>query len=76
MRHGAALSTPIHLLLAYAASLTLPVLVNGIEGILSSRLCQRCSAHARKYMWGNHFWSPPYFAVSYRGAPLTVNQCI
>lgn len=28
--------------------------------------------HIRKYLWGQHFWSPSYFVASCGGAPLDI----
>ncbi|WP_405656826.1 transposase [Streptomyces sp. NBC_01386] len=28
----------------------------------------------RKYLWGNHFWSPSYSAASCWGAPLPITK--
>ncbi|MGW3820691.1 transposase, partial [Streptomyces sp. NPDC005046] len=36
------------------------------------RLRQEFPGHIRKYLWGEHFWSPSYFAASCGGAPLTI----
>ncbi|HUH70635.1 MAG TPA: transposase [Mycobacterium sp.] len=48
------------------------MLVNRLKGVSSGRLRQHYRADARKYLCGKHFWSPPYFAASCGGAPLTV----
>jgi len=42
---------------------------NRLTGVSSRRLRQRYPKQVRKYPWGKHFCSPPYFAASCRGAP-------
>ncbi|MET7355241.1 transposase, partial [Streptomyces mirabilis] len=41
-------------------------------GVSARRLRQEFPGHIRTYLWGDHFWSPSYFAASCGGAPLAV----
>jgi putative transposase len=36
------------------------------------RLRQEFRGHIRKYLWGDRFWSPSYFAASCGGTPLAI----
>jgi putative transposase len=47
-------------------------LVGSLKGVSARRLRQEFPAHIRRYLWGDHFWSPSYFAASAGGAPLEV----
>lgn len=60
----------VHLHVRYPASLALSRLVNSLKGVSSRRLRQEHGTHLRKYLWGDHLWSPSYFAGSAGGAPL------
>jgi putative transposase len=62
----------VHLLAHYPPKIALPRLVNSLRGVSARRLCQEFPGHIRKYLWGEHFWSPSYFARSCGGAPLSV----
>jgi putative transposase len=62
----------VHLLVHYPPSLALSTLVNSLKGVSSRRLRQEFPAHIRRYLWGQHFWSPSYFAGSCGGAPLSI----
>ncbi|RSM83193.1 IS200/IS605 family transposase [Kibdelosporangium aridum] len=62
----------VHLLVHYPPSLALSTLVNSLKGVSSRRLRQEFSAHIRRCLWGQHFWSPSYFAGSCGGAPLSI----
>jgi putative transposase len=42
------------------------------EGIMWE-VCEGFGAHIR-YLWGEHFWPPSYFAGSCGGAPLSIIQ--
>jgi len=56
----------------YQPSLALSTLVNGLKGVSSRRLRQEFPAHIRRYLWGQQFWSPSYFAGPCGGAPLSI----
>ena len=62
----------VHLLVHYPPKVQLFTLVNSLKRVSSRHLRQEDSTHARKYLWGGHFWSGSYFAGSCGGAPLTV----
>jgi putative transposase len=62
----------VHLLVHYPPNVALSRLVNSLKGVSSRRLGQEHAAHIRRYLWGEHFWSPSYFAASCGGAPLAV----
>ncbi|RSM73682.1 IS200/IS605 family transposase [Kibdelosporangium aridum] len=62
----------VHLLVHYPPSLALSTLVNSLKGVSSRRLRQEFPTHIRRYLWGQHFWSPSYFAGSCGGAPLSI----
>ncbi|WP_020574464.1 transposase, partial [Actinopolymorpha alba] len=46
--------------------------VGSLKGVSTPRLRQESPGHIRKYLWGEHFWSPSYIAASCAGAPLAV----
>ena len=62
----------IHILIQYPPTVQLSKLVNALKGVTSRKIREEFSSHTQKYLWGNHFWSPSYFAGSVGGAPLTV----
>lgn len=62
----------VHLLVHYPPKVALSRLVNSLKGVSARHLRQEFPAHIRKYLWGQHFWSPSYFAGSCGGAPLSV----
>ena len=62
----------VHLFVHYPPSLALSRLVNSLKGVSSRRLRHEFPAHIRRYLWGQHFWSPSYFAGSCGGAPLSI----
>ncbi|MGX1364915.1 putative transposase [Streptomyces canus] len=57
----------VHLLVHYP-----PKVAISLKGVSARRLRQEFPGHIRKYLWGEHFWSPSYFAASCGGAPLAV----
>jgi putative transposase len=62
----------VHLLVHYPPSLAPSTLVNSLKGVSSRRLRQEFSTHIHRYLSGQHFWSPSYFAGSCGGAPLSI----
>ncbi|WP_217230274.1 IS200/IS605 family transposase [Streptomyces anulatus] len=62
----------VHLLVHYPPKVALSRLVGSLKGVSARRLRQEFPTHIRKYCWGDHFWSPSYFAASAGGAPLKV----
>lgn len=61
-----------HLLVAYPPKVAVSVLVNSLKGVSSRRLRARKLSEVKNKLWGEHFWSPSYCAVSCGGAPLQV----
>lgn len=62
----------VHLMVRYPPKVALSTLVNSLKGV-SARLVR--AAHlplVEKKLWGAHFWSPSYCAVSCGGAPLEI----
>jgi putative transposase len=62
----------VHLLVHYPPSVAVSKLVNSLKGVSSRYLRQEHGTHLRRYLWGDHLWSPSYFAGSCGGAPLAV----
>lgn len=64
----------VHLLVQYPPTVQLSRLVNSLKGVSSRVLRRDHPAQVRTMLWGEHFWSPSYFAGSVGGAPLSVVQ--
>jgi putative transposase len=62
----------VHLLVHYPPKVAISRLVGSLKGVSARRLRQEFPGHIRKYLWGDHFWSPSYFAASCGDAPLAV----
>jgi putative transposase len=62
----------VHLLIEYPPTIQLSKLVNSLKGVSSRRLRQRDFLEVKSKLWGNHLWSPSYFAASCGGAPLAI----
>jgi putative transposase len=62
----------VHLLVHYPPKVALSRLVNSLKGVSARRLRRELPTHIRKYLWGEHFWSPSYFVGSCGGAPLSI----
>jgi len=45
---------------------------SSLKGVSARRLRQEYPGCIRKYLWGEHFSSPSYFAASCGGAPLSI----
>jgi len=43
-----------------------------IAAVTARLLRKEYPEHIHRHLWGEHFWSPSYFAASCGGAPLTV----
>ena len=63
-------SDHVHLLVSYPPKVALSRLVNSLKGVSARRLRAEKLPELRKKLWGDHFWSPSYCAVSCGGAPL------
>jgi putative transposase len=61
-----------HLLVAYPPKVSLSALVNSLKGVSARRLRAAHLPEVERKMWGDHFWSPSYCAVSCGGAPLEI----
>jgi putative transposase len=67
----------VHLLVGYPPKVALSRLVNSLKGVSARRLRSADLPEVRNKLWGDHFWSPSYCAVSCGGAPLeTVKRYI
>jgi putative transposase len=62
----------VHLLVHYPPTVALSKLVNSLKGVSARYLRQEHGARLSRYLWGNHLWSPSYFAGACGGAPLGV----
>ncbi len=62
----------VHLLVRYPPRVALSRLVGSLKSVSARRLRQEFPGHIRKYLRGEHFWSPSYFAASCGGAPLAI----
>lgn len=65
-------SDHVHLLVHYPPKVALSRLIGSLKGVSARRLRQEFPDHIRRYLWGDRFWSPSYFAASAGGAPLKV----
>jgi putative transposase len=62
----------VHLMVSYPPKVSLATLVNSLKGV-SARLVRSANLpEIRNKLWGVHFWSPSYCAVSCGGAPLEI----
>lgn len=62
----------VHLLVHYPPKVALSTLVGSLKGVSARLLRKEYPTHIREYLWGDHFWSPSYFAASCGGAPLAI----
>jgi putative transposase len=62
----------VHLLVTYPPRLALSVLVNSLKGVSARKLRETNLLEIREKLWGDHFWSPSYCAISCGGAPLEI----
>lgn len=61
-----------HLLVAYPPKVALSRLVNSLKGVSARRVRIANLPDVQDKLWGDHFWSPSYCAVSCGGAPLEI----
>jgi putative transposase len=54
----------MHLLINFPPQVALSALVNSLEGVSSRRLRAANLPEVARNLWGSHFWSPSYCAVS------------
>ncbi|MFE4721835.1 IS200/IS605 family transposase [Streptomyces sp. NPDC056728] len=64
----------LHLLVHHPPKVSPSRLVGSLKGACARRLPQEYPGHIRKYLWGDHFWSPSYSAASCGGAPLSITK--
>ena len=62
----------VHLLVGYPPKVALSRLINSLKGGSAHRLRKECYPEVERKLWGPHFWSPSYCAVSCGGAPLEI----
>jgi putative transposase len=62
----------VHLLINYSPKIAISKLVNSLKGVSSRLIRLKKYASIQNALWGNHLWSPSYFAGSCGGAPLEV----
>ena len=62
----------VHLLVSYPPKISISSLVNSLKGVSARMLRQARFPEIEQALWGAHFWSPSYCAVSCGGAPLEV----
>lgn len=62
----------VHLLVHYPPKVSLSTLVGSLKGVSARLLRKEFSTHVHRYLQGEHFWSPSYFAASCGGAPLHI----
>jgi putative transposase len=65
-------SDHVHLLISYPPKLALSTLVMSMKTISSLRVRKQNFPEVTQAVWGEHFWSPSYCAVSAGGAPLEI----
>lgn len=62
----------VHLLVNYPPKVSVSKLINSLKGV-SSRLIRKLKySSIENSLWGDHLWSPSYFASSCGGAPLDI----
>lgn len=62
----------VHLLVEYPPTLPLFKLVSSLKGVSSRMLRSKAFPEVQQRLWGDHLWSPSYFAVSCGGAPIEI----
>ncbi|MDI2113787.1 IS200/IS605 family transposase [Commensalibacter nepenthis] len=62
----------VHLLINYPPKIAISNLVNSLKGVSSRMIRKKYATHLKQKLWGNHLWSPSYFAGSCGGAPISI----
>lgn len=62
----------VHLLVEYPPTVQLTKLVNSLKGVTSRHLRGKEFPEVMAKLWGEHLWSPSYFAASCGGAPIDI----
>lgn len=65
-------SDHVHLLVTYPPTVEISKLVNSLKGVSYRILRKEFGEQLRRYLWGEHLWSPSSFAGSVGGAPISV----
>ncbi|WP_104685813.1 IS200/IS605 family transposase [Helicobacter suis] len=63
-------SDHVHLLINYPPKVSISKLVNSLKGVSSRRVRAQQFKSVCNTLWGDHLWSPSYFAGSCGGAPF------
>lgn len=63
-------SDHLHLLIDYPPKVSLSNLVGAIKTNTSKRVREKRWPEVRQALWGEHFWSPSYCALSTGGTPI------
>lgn len=64
----------VHLLIQYPPALSIATIAGRLKGASSRALRREFPDHLRRFLWGDHLWTPSYFATSTGGAPLNIIQ--
>ena len=62
----------VHLLINYPPKVSVSKLVNSLKGVSSRMIRKENFPTIKAALWGEHLWSPSYFASSCGGAPLEI----
>jgi putative transposase len=62
----------VHLLVNYPPKIAVSKLVNSLKGVSSRLIRKKQYPSIQRSLWGDHLWSPSYFAGACGGAPLSV----
>jgi putative transposase len=62
----------VHLLVNYPPKVCISKLVNSLKGVSSRMIRKEKFPFIAKGLWGEHLWSPSYFAASCGGAPISI----
>ena len=62
----------VHLLVNFPAKISISELVRLLKGVSSRLIRQEFWDQVKEKLWGDHFWSPSYCAVTAGGAPLEI----
>src|SRR5689334_17275332 len=62
----------VHLLVNYPTKISIAELSRVLKGVSARLLRKEFWPRIKTMLWGHHFWSPSYCAVSAGGAPLEI----
>jgi putative transposase len=62
----------VHLLVNYPPKVAISSLVNSLKGVSSRLIRKKKFPEVENILWGDHLWSPSYFAGSCGGAPIEI----